>query len=372
MKNIPISREHFEIVYQNLNVSSRIDKDFIYDAYCIAIDGANDLTESNVLGREIPINPVSLILYLINEYGFYLDTTKSTNEQIKDDEKAARIIISTSLDKYFTNEHLDFKNETHISKFSPQISTLSLYINFILGVLNRYRKREPKTTLITDILQKGFSMAKAILELMVSGFETEAFSTWRTIHETECILLLLVSNGDKAIKSYLRHMEYAMAYRGIIPSKEETDAIFVEIKEHMKEHDLKSKDMKKFIEYGWLYSIDSAIETEGFKLNFRDGVERLANLSQYSSNYEMASEIAHSSPLMIYSKSDYYLHLVLLNLFESFFRLEKVFTQIYLNNISKEEADRYLMMRNLYYSQLEVLYHSERQTFAHKFKTVNR
>ena len=163
-----------------------------------------------------------------------------------------------------------------------------------------------------------------------------------------------------------------MAYRGIIPSKEETDAIFVEIKEQMKERDLKSKDMKKFIEYGWLYSIDSAIETEGFKLNFRDGVERLANLSQYSSNYEMASEIAHSSPLMIYSKSDYYLHLVLLNLFESFFRLEKVFTQIYLNNISKEEADRYLMMRNLYYSQLEVLYHSERQIFAHKFKTVNR
>lgn len=368
MKNTPISREHFDIVYQNLNVSPRIDRDFIYDAYCVAIDGANDLAEANVLGREIPINPVSLILYLINEYGFYIDTTKKTPEEIKDNDDAARIIISTSLDKYFTNEHLDFKNETRISKFSPQISTLSLYINFILGVLTRYRKREPKTTLITDILQKGFSMAKAILELMTSGFETEAFSTWRTLHETECILILLARHGEKTIKSYLRHMDYAIAYRGIIPSKEETDAIFVEIKENMHQHDLKSKDMKKYIEYGWLYSIDGAKDVEGFKLNFRDGVERVAKLSEYSANYEMASEIAHSSPLMIYSKSDYYLHLVLLNLFESFFRLEKIFTQIYLNNISKEEAERYLMMRNLYYSQLEVIYHSERQVFTTKFR----
>lgn len=38
-----------------------------------------------------------------------------------------------------------------------------------------------------DILHKGFRMCDCIIQLLFSGFETEAFSTWRTLHETECI-----------------------------------------------------------------------------------------------------------------------------------------------------------------------------------------
>lgn len=364
MINTPISKEQFDAIYENLRVSNKIDKDFIFEAYNYAIDGANQLANNNVFRQNTPINPVILILYIINEYGFYIDTHDVKDKDLKEDDNAVQIIVSTSLDKYFTNEQLDFKNETLVSRFSPQISTLSLYINFVLGVLSRYLKREPKTTLITDILEKSFLMAKAIIQLMTDGFETEAFSTWRTLHESECILTLLMKNGEETVKSYLTHMDYAMAYRGAIPSKEKTDEIFVKIKEEMKQYELKSKDMKKFIEYGWLYSIKGATETEGFKLNFRDGVERLAGLSSYSSNYEMASEIAHSSPLLIYSKSNYFLHLVLLNLYETFFRLERIFTNIYLNNISKEEAQRYIMMRNLYYSHLEIIYQNERKVFS--------
>ena len=78
-----------------------------------------------------------------------------------------------------------------------------------------------------------------------------------------------------------------------------------EIKEGMKDNDLKSKDMKRFIEYGWLSAIPDVKlgRIPDFKFNFRDGVERCANLRQYSKVYEMSSEIAHSSPLLIYSSS---------------------------------------------------------------------
>lgn len=359
----PISKEQFDVVYENLRVNPKLDKEFIYQAYLVAIEGASQLINSNVLGRVVPINPVVLILYIVNDYGFYIDSRKLDPKSVIDNDEAMQSIISTSLDKYFTNEHLSFQNNTKISKYSPQISTLSLGLNFVLGVLSRYKKRDPKSTLLTDILSKGFSMAKAITELIVDGFETEAFSTWRTLHETECILILLMNNGEATIKSYLRHMDYSVAYRGLYGTKEETDKIFEEIKEEMKKLDLKSKDMKKFIEYGWLTSIKGATETEGFKFNFRDGVERIANLSEYSKTYEMASEIAHSSPLLIYSRSDYFLHLTLVNLYASFFRLEEIFAKIYLSSIKQSEAERYFLLRQTYFSSLQIIYNNEQNFF---------
>ena len=161
-------------------------------------------------------------------------------------------------------------------------------------------------------------------------------------------------------------MRYALAYRGAIPSVEETDAEFVKIKAEMKDLNLKSKDMKKYIEYGWLTSIQEYKDGENFKFNFRDGVEKLAGLSDYSKIYEMASEIAHSSPLLIYSHPQYYYHSTLIRLYESFFRLEKIFTELYLNRIEKDEAQRYLAMRNVYYSSLGIIYQNESRIFAEK------
>ncbi len=360
MENIiKLNKQDFHNIYISLGVNPRLDEDAIFTVYEYCIEGAKQILEANILGSAVPINPVSLILYIINEYGFYVDANKKQNDELKNDEKSMQKIASIALDKYFTNEHLSFQNKTKISKYSPHISTLSLYNNFILGVLTRYKKRDPSSTLLTDFLYKGFSMSKAIIELIEDGFETEAFSTWRTLHETECILILLAKNGKKTITSYLRHLDYSMAYRGAIQSKETVDIIFEEIKEKMRELNLKSKDMKKFIEYGWLTSIDGAINMEGFKYNFRDGVERVAGLSSYAKTYEMASEIAHSSPLLIYSRNDYFLHITLYNLYQSFFRLEGVFARLYTASISKEESDRYLLMRSTYYPMIQYFYKSE-------------
>lgn len=52
---------------------------------------------------------------------------------------------------------------------------------------------------------------------------------------------------------YVQHIIYDNAFRGSIQSKERTDEIFIALKADLKSHGLKSKDMKKFIEYGWLY-----------------------------------------------------------------------------------------------------------------------
>ena len=271
-----------------------------------------------------------------------------------------QMIVSIALDKYYTNEHLSYKSKTILSRFSPGISTLNTYLNFVLGVLGRYSRNQQNETLIVDIMSKGFSMARAISDLLVSGFETEAFSTWRTLHEAECILLVLTKYGKPLIDKYLLHMNYAMAFRGLAGDKEKTDAIFAQIKEEMRAFDLKSKDMKRFIEYGWLLKVSAIDKAEPVKLNFRDGLEKTAGLKRYAPIYEMSSEIAHSSPLLIYSRREYFMHLALVNVYESFFRLEKIFAEIYVRSISESEKQRFLLMRKIYYGQLVSLHAQER------------
>lgn len=364
MKTAKLNKEQFSQLFKNLKVHESINEDEIFDCYDFAFDNAEKLLESNVFGKGQPLNNVVLILYLINEYGFYFSVMK----EVKDKDVALSKIISVALDKYFTNEMLDYRNEQYINRFSPAISTLQLYLNFILGILKNFPQKNPQETLLVDMANKAFNISKAIIELILTGFETEAFSTWRTLHETECILTLINKHGEKVTQAYLKHMRYALAYRGAIPSKEETDAEFVKIKDEMKTLDLKSKDMKKFIEYGWLTSIENYNADPMFKFNFRDGVERLADLSQYSKVYEMASEIAHSSPLLIYSRPQYYYHLAIIELYESFFRLEKIFTEIYIKRIDKNEAQRYIGMRNVYYSTLQVIYQNESRIFREKTK----
>ncbi len=356
-----ISFEQFQDIYKALGVKESLDSQFLYDVYQNAMEGAKSIDEANLLGRVVPVNPIALILYIVNEHGYYLDIhPDAAQEAVIKDEKYMQMIVSIALDKYYTNEHLSYKSKTILSRFSPGISTLNTYLNFVLGVLGRYSRNQPNETLIVDIMSKGFSMARAISDLLVSGFETEAFSTWRTLHEAECILLVLTKYGKPVIDKYLLHMNYAMAFRGLAGDKEKTDAIFAQIKEEMRAFDLKSKDMKRFIEYGWLLTVSALEKAEPVKLNFRDGLEKTAGLKRYAPIYEMSSEIAHSSPLLIYSRREYFMHLALVNVYESFFRLEKIFAEIYVRSISESEKQRFLLMRKIYYSQLVSLHAQER------------
>ncbi|NMV82537.1 MAG: hypothetical protein GX816_03185, partial [Erysipelotrichia bacterium] len=218
-----LSNEQFKEVYNALGVKNTLNSDFLYQAYVNAMEGAKTIAEANLFGRMVPINPVSLILYLVNEHGYFLDShPDAIQEEIIVDEKYMQTIISIALDKYYTNEHLSYKSKTILSRFSPSISTLNTYLNFMLGILAKFPRNKPNETLVVDIMSKGFSMARAISDLLVSGFETEAFSTWRTLHEAECILLILTKHGKPVIDKYLTHMNYAMAFRGIAFDKAKT------------------------------------------------------------------------------------------------------------------------------------------------------
>ena len=360
-----MTKEQFVELLKNLNSPENLRFDFLYECYSDSISGAKDLKEVNGAIASMPINSVQLILYLVNEHSFYLMMHPEKKEaDLIADEKYEGLIISVSLDKYFTNEHLAFNNGRFASRFLPEISTISLYLNFIQGMLSRYKRGDPKETLVVDIIAKAFSMSECMVDLLTSGFETEAFSTWRTLHENECILAVIVKYGQPVIDRYIKHLTYALAFRNGLGSKEKTDQVFVEIKDAMHKLDLKSKDMKRFIEYGWLTGAKDYATTEGFKFNFRDGVERMAGLTNYSKVYEMSSEIAHSSPLLIYSRKNYFYLISILNLYESFFRLEKIFSSIYLSTVPEAEQKQYVSMRQLYFGELLAVYDFEKKRFS--------
>ena len=145
--------------------------------------------------------------------------------------------------------------------------------------------------------------------------------------------------------------------------KEKQAVLFNQIKEEMNAIGLKSKDMKKFIEYGWMLSIPDVKDIKDFKLNFRDGLETLAGLHQYSQIYMTSSEILHSTPLLIYSNKKYFYYLTILNLYESFFRIEEVFRNLFFLRVGDDGKQKYLEMRKMYYAQLINIHTREMAVF---------
>jgi len=362
MNTNPLNNESFNEVLKDLNVPKDVDRDYLYEIYEAVINGINTVIQSVNNYRFVPVNHVVVILYIINEYMYGISSMSAENQKdFKDNDSLSSALASVCCDKYLTNEQLNYKSEVFLNRFNTQISTMSLYLNFTLTTINKIEVKDQVSELIKRMLFKAFSLGKCILELILNGFETEAFSTWRTLHENESIVTCLVKYGQPMFDEYFKHITYALAYRHQISEKEQ-DKIFEQIKKEMKDHDLKSKDMKKFIEYGYLYVIKD-FDEQGLKLNFRDGVEKAAGLEQYSKVYEMSSEIAHSSPILLLSQKGYFLNLAILNLYESFFRLEKIFESYFRIYSSPEDFAKYEQLRKIYMNQLVIIYNGIKRKF---------
>lgn len=363
-KITPLNQEQVHKIIDYLKIPSFIDADFVYEVYSLVLEAISQFGEISPLLEVNAVNSVEVIEYIAGEYIYSVTVrTPEQVEQFKKDENIKTSMASIVADKYLSLSKFQHQEKRMTNSFYPPISSLGIYLNFTLTILQQYKKNDPASTLITDLLLKSLSIAKCALSLLVDGFETEAFSTWRTLHECECTLVLLEHYGDPLINVYLKHMQFGIAFKDVMADKDRQTEIFNSMKEEMKTYDLKSKDIKKYIEYGWLYAIPEAKKDETFKLNFRDGLEKIAGLSMYNGRYEMSSEIIHSTPMLIYSNKQYFYYITLLSLYESFFRLEKVFVSLFSKRVSEEQMKRYEAMRNVYYAQLVNIHQREATAF---------
>lgn len=365
--NNAFSKEKFIDVCNHIVNQNELDFDYLYDLYRNTFDGIKEIDDESHILNDQQINSLSIIYYLLGEYLYSCSSlSEESLKQFKQNEKLTHSICSVVADKYLSLSIYNHDEDKLTNKYFPPISTIDLYLNLMSNIISSYERNDPKKTLIVDLLNKSISISRCIISLLCGGYETEALSMWRTLHECECTLILLDKYNDEAINSYLRHMNYGLAYKDALPNKEQQDKVFYQMKDEMSKLGLKSKDIKKYIEYGWLYSISDYKNIENFKLNFRDGLETLAGLHNYSNTYMTSSEILHSTPLLIYSNKRYFYFLTLLNLYESFFRIEKVFTSLFFSRVSDEGKQRYLEMRKLYYSQLISIHQREILNFKGK------
>jgi len=251
------------------------------------------------------------------------------------------------------------------SEFSFSLESTLTYMITIISPLS---KMNPTVSLIPDLFNKFFSQALGLLRMLNLDLASEAYSNWRTLHEAECVIKLLVEGGKPLQDVYLRHLVYNNAFRHAIPSVEETDRIFAELKSGMAEHGLKSKDMKKYIEYGWLYACRSYHESDvEYKLNFRNGLQKAAGLGQYNEWYEMASEMAHSSPIFFYSNNAFFSDLTAVNLADISLRSIGYFNAFRKdNNISLDARSQSIM--DIFNNSLIIQVKKEDESFYTKYK----
>lgn len=370
MLNKENEKRVFRYVLDNLLDEKNLDQDYIFFIFEEAMKQIREGAEKIEAHSSVAINPIQILEIILHEYRYLTDPIPE--EKVGDlihNQSFSPSLIRTVSEKYLHIFLHPKKKKSHVSLYDPPISTLKLHLSLLLGSLDYFKKNQVQKTLMIDTIQKSFYLVDAILDLLTKGFETEAYSTWRTLHETECTILVFAKYGDPLIKSYVKHMGYGMAYRGLVKDVEENNRIFEKLKGEMREHDLKSKDMRRFIEYGWLYAIDESIRGETFKINFRNGLESMAGLEETSSSdYDIASEISHSSPLLIYSNPRFFLEMTLTRVYESFFRIEEIYTQIVEQSFSQEETHGFLRMRDRNIRELQAIYQIEKEKISHKEK----
>ena len=349
-----LALEEFKTALSQLSPQSVVDRsEYLYDIYEDVFKGLEEISSTNQVGQSFDVNSHEIIFYLLGE--FIYSTTGMNKEQIDNfvqNDSIKESISNVIADKIISLGVYQHAERKLTNKYLPPISSMELYVNLMLNVVNNYPLKDRTNAILVDLLNKTLSIARCILNLLCDGYETEAFAMWRTLHECECVLILLDKYREVVIPTYVKHMQYGLVFKSGESEDEQHQKIFAQLKAEMKAIDLKSKDMKKFIEYGWLYAIPEHKNIENFKLNFRDGVETLAGLHQYSQIYMTSSEILHGTPLLIYSNKTYFHLLTIVNLYESFFRIESVFQTLFFANISDEAKSRYLQMKKLYFSQL--------------------
>ena len=358
-----LNKEQVATIISNLRINIPMDVDYIYDVYETANEVIELLDKQTTQIEVKEVNQFDLLLYCVGEYHYSVSNLNPQEvERFKQNENFQSTMASVVADKYLSLSIFNHVEKKLANRFLPPASSLNMYINFMLNIVKGYKKNDPQSSLISDLLMKSLTISRCILENLLSGYETEAFSSWRTLHECECTLILLDKYGEPLINNYLKHMNFGLAFNNAIQDKAKQDEIFYSMKDEMREYGLKSKDIRKYIEYGWLYQIVDK-DDETFKLNFRDGLQKLAGLSSYSKRYEISSEIIHSTPLLIYSNKEYFYYMTLLSLYESFFRLEKVFISLFAQRVSADQMNQYKEMRKVYYSQLVVIHQRELQVF---------
>ena len=108
-------------------------EEYLFPIYQKLIVGLNQrLIDNSIVKNHINVN--ACLKYLVEEHMYNMSMmNEEFVRHFMESEEYTNHLLMIVLDKVFFNEFLDYKAVSNISKYNPLISSLNLFLNFILN-----------------------------------------------------------------------------------------------------------------------------------------------------------------------------------------------------------------------------------------------
>ena len=361
-----IDENLFEMFWQSYGNKLNFNKEFIKKVF-LAVDIKYktliaDSTVSDALLKNIGVFDV--VNYICAEHVFHTSLVKpDQREALENDEKYFNQLVNICYDKLIVNEYRSIDSRAVISKYSVETSLLTMFINRMFVLLGQMKINQgvAKQKLQVDIFAKCFMLIKSTLNQLCDGLETEAMSSWRTFHELLCVLRVISKGDEEVSKAYFRHLTYGAYNRGEIKDPKEIEKIQASMEKDMQILEVKKSNKEKFINYGWIHWAFKRYNDEEVKMNFLGGLQKVADLTEYKKYYEIATDVTHSTPLLVYANKTNLTTTTLKITYELFFIIETMLVSWCSNDLGLSPQTNkplydYLVFKKTYKPKVEIIY----------------
>ena len=116
--------------------------------------------------------------------------------ELENNQQYINSLCKMVFDKLIYNDFNNIKNKSVNTKYAVEISTLNMFINRLFNLLFTIKTETIKDRLLFDIFTKLLMLIKSCLNQLTDGLETEAMSSWRTLHELECVLKIIYDSDE--------------------------------------------------------------------------------------------------------------------------------------------------------------------------------
>ena len=351
----------FDVFWQLYGNKSNVHYDFVRNIFT-KVDARYKLFLSESKPEIVLINSLNVYdisIYIIEEHKFYINHLEENKiVELENNQQYINSLCKMVFDKLIYNDFNNIKNKSVNTKYAVEISTLNMFINRLFNLLFTIKTETIKDRLLFDIFTKLLMLIKSCLNQLTDGLETEAMSSWRTLHELECVLKIIYDSDEEVSKAYYRHLEYGAYHRNEINDPNKIKIIEENISKDMELLEVKKSNREKFINYGWLHWVKKYYKDEEIKFNFLGGVQKLADLTSYKKWYEIASDVTHSTPLLVYAGKNFLYNSTLKITYESFFRIETLLFNFALTKYDTNSlvVKDYLNFKAAYKAKIELIY----------------
>lgn len=249
------------------------------------------------------------------------------------------------------NEHLNVEKISNTSVYSPEIAAYNMACSYSLFVLGTLKGDDRRMNGINNLFKKSMITTKSVINLLAAGNSCDAVILWRHLHELECVLIVLNTKGDELFFQYVKHMEYFN-----MENNPNAEALQQRLSEECKAYGVKERNA--FINYGWLVHVEGFREGFGkeYRLNFKDGLQKIAGQSERHGAYSSASKILHPSAWVVTIRDDKFYKFTVFELYRSLVnivgQIKNYVSRYAQNSVKPKECENYMHAIDNYMSMI--------------------